>query len=313
MFGNAEDFVVDNSEKGGHKDFKQIPGTKININNTTVSNLDINIKYSDAGHSNNKGISVDQTSYSWSQYPNRDFILFDYTIKNNGAENLDNFYAAMFLDFDIEDYTENYISKDEDRNLLFQSSNGIYSGIKVLNQNVGINYGGILNAVDDLNENEKFSYLTGNKNDFSDNTKGDWSSLLSAGPFNLKAGDSLTIYFALVGGISEEKLKLNSDYAQEFSDKLFTSTKDFIVEKNKSFATVFPNPISSKINLELNLPFSQKVGINIYNTTGKNIYSEKSFYKQGISTITINRPLTKGIYFYKINTKSGVLTGKIIK
>lgn len=315
MFGNNDNYVVDNSEKGGNKDFQKKSGTKIEINNTTISNLDVNIKYSDLGHPQSNNIDVEQTSYSWTLDPYRDFILFNYNITNNGSTDLDELYVAQFLDFDIGDFSENYIKKDESRKLIFQYNDNIYTGIRLLNNTIDINYCGILDAVDNLNENLKYQYLCGKKNNFKQNQKGDWSSLLSTGPYNLIAGENLDISFAIVGGISENDLKANSDYAQSLFDKYIVNTDDLISENEKkiAFVNVVPNPIVDKINLEIFSLDSQNSRVEVFDVNGVKLYSVDKFLTNGNNNITIIKSPKPGIYFYKVTIGKNVYTGKIIK
>ncbi len=313
MFGNSDEYVADISEKGSGRDFKQLDGSNFEINSTSISNLNINIKYSDEKHPESKNILVDQTSYSWNIEPYRELILFKYKIINNGIENLDSFYISQFMDFDIPDYTENYISKDESNRLLYQYSNGIYCGVKVLDNTDKINYVSVSSAVDNLGETKKFKYLTGRLNDFKEGVKNDWSTMLSRGPYTFNSGDTLVVDFALVAGTNESNIKKNADYAQSLFDKYLVSNKNIIENETNVWVKVFPNPILDKINMELYLDTSQKVEISVFDVRGKKIYSENRYLKQGGSSISINRPLKSGIYFYKINTELGVLSGKIIK
>ena len=315
MFGNSDNYVVDNSEKGGHKDFLKQPENKIEINSTTISNLDINIKYSDLGHPQSNNIDVEQTSYSWTLDPFRDFIIFNYNITNNGTKDLSELYVAQFLDFDIGDFIENYIKKDETKKLIYQYNGNTYTGIRLLNNTLDINYCGIKDAVDMLNEELKYQYLKGSKNDFKENQKGDWSSLLSTGPYNLNTGDNLDISFVIVGGVTENDLKANSDYAQSLYNQYIVDIEDIINDNNEvaAFVNVVPNPVTDKINLEIFSSDSQKSRIEIFDVNGVKVYSGEKFLANGKNNLIINKKPLPGIYFYKVTIGKKVLTGKIIK
>ncbi len=47
------------------------------------------------------GIEISQRSYMWSYSYAEDFVLFDYTIKNNSNERLDNVYMGLYVDADV--------------------------------------------------------------------------------------------------------------------------------------------------------------------------------------------------------------------
>ncbi len=259
MIGN-ENYIADNSEKNKQKDFEKLQGTKIKINQNDQPDLDIETIYSDTNHPNSKNITVKQTSSSWIESPNREAIIFNYEIVNNGTEDLKDFYVSQFLDFDIGDYLDNKIGKNEENKLLYQYNDGIYLGIRLLNDSFNqLNYVALLNAVDILDENKKYSFLSGTNNDFNESIEGDWSSLLSVGAYNFLAGDTLNISFAVVGGTNYEQLVENSKYAQDLWNDLFTDITEIYNPKKENFVTVYPNPVINKINFDIFLQKSQEV------------------------------------------------------
>jgi glycosidase len=75
-------------------------------------------------------------------------------------------------------------------------------------------------------------------------------------------------------------------------------------------ANLFPNPVTSDINIDLKLPVSSKIVIAVYNSIGQYIgllYS--GFLQQGSKVIQLPKPtMTKGPYFMKIEYKNGTKT-----
>jgi hypothetical protein len=75
-------------------------------------------------------------------------------------------------------------------------------------------------------------------------------------------------------------------------------------------ANLFPNPVTSDINIDLKLPVSSKIVIAVYNSIGQYIgllYS--GFIQQGSKVIQLPKPtMTKGQYFMKIEYKNGTKT-----
>ncbi|HHH54623.1 MAG TPA: T9SS type A sorting domain-containing protein, partial [Bacteroidetes bacterium] len=310
MIGDSPDFIIDNSEKDKVFDFAKQQESKINISYNDVSDFDINVKYDDSSHPFSKNIKVNQTSHAWFLVPYRNFIFIDYDIKNDGVEDLDSIYLGLFMDFDIGNYSENIIKKDESRNMIYQYNNGIYLGIKLLNSDTNnIVYSGIIDAIDNFSEEKKYSYLTGMTNNFQENKKHDWSSLLSAGPYLLNSGDSIIVKYALIGGISEENIKENADIAQNFYNKNFTDNTE-IQSKELQNITVSPNPVSDKINFKINSESNQKATISIYDFTGKKMYFDRLNLTKGTNIYTLNKRYNQGVYFYKINFQNTKLTGK---
>ncbi len=311
MIGN-ENYIADNSEKNKQKDFQKLLETRIKINQNDEPDLDIEVNYSDANHPNSKNIIVKQTSASWIEVPNRETIIFNYEIVNNGTEDLKDFYVSQFLDFDIGSYLDNKIGKNEENKLIYQYNDDIYLGIRVLNDSFSqLNYVGILNAVDNLDEDKKYRFLSGINNDFDESTIGDWSSLLSAGTYNFLAGDTLNISFAVVAGTNYKQLVENSKYAQNLWDDLSTDITEIDSPKKQNFVTVYPNPVIDKINFDIFLQKSQEVILKILDADGKEIIRRKAKANTGNTTLTVNRPIAKGLYFYQIITESEIMSGKI--
>jgi len=76
-----------------------------------------------------------------------------------------------------------------------------------------------------------------------------------------------------------------------------------------SAINVFPNPSSTKLNIELFVP-SEASQIDIYNALGALVYS----HKVSSSKLQIDiSQLTNGIYFIQLQTKNEMITKKIIK
>ncbi len=312
MIGNSNDFVVDNSEKDNIFDFAKEPGSKINISYSGISDFDISINYNDSNHPLAKNLKVDQTSYAWFLVPYRNFVFIDYTIKNDGDTDLDNFFVGQFMDFDIGVYSDNRIEKDETRKMLYQYNDGIYLGIKLLNSSgKNIVYSGIIDAIDKLSENKKYPYLSGKTNQFEINKEKDWSSLVSTGPFNLNRGDSINITFAIIGGISKENIIENADIAQNIYNDNLTGAIEISNTKNQS-VSVFPNPVNDKINFKINSLSTQNGNISIYDFTGRILYSGQTKLKQGNNIFSLNKIYHRGIYFYKISLDNTEINGKFI-
>ena len=315
MFRNAVDYVADNSEKNPHNDFIPADSKGIAINATNLGDLDFNIEYNDAGHPESKNISVNQTSYSWSDFSKGNFIFFKYNIKNNGDSTLNNFYAGQFLDLDMGYYLENKIDIDSTRHAIYQyNRDSIHVGIVFLNKNQDslTVYSGILDAIDQLDEDKKYAYLSGTKNDFARDKEGDWASVLAAGPFILEPGDSLVLNFAIVGGVNKDDFINNAGKAIEVYDDLISGTKDGIaVEKYRVKA--FPNPFGDDFELQFDLEKTQFVTISLYDMKGQKVYHAKNKYFPGTNVVKINKNLKEGLYFYKINFENGSIAGKVVK
>ena len=70
-----------------------------------------------------------------------------------------------------------------------------------------------------------------------------------------------------------------------------------IKESDIDYFTCFPNPNNKIINVIINSKADNMTKINIYNSWGRTIFSEKFFVDEGSNSIIINIDLTPGVYF----------------
>lgn len=307
ILGNNNDFVADNSENEDTKDF--VKNQNIGIGFTTISDLDINLGYSDSAHPQSKNLSVVQTSYSWNSDPYRNFVIVKYDIKNNGNSIVQNLYPALFLDLDIGDYLENYIKKDDSENLIYQYNENYFIGIKKLgNSDKNSFLSGIIDAIDTWKEKDKFDFLKGNRNQYITNKKADWSILSSSGAYDIPAGSSTSVSFAIVAGTSEQQLKSNATYAQMLYNKHVVSTSESNITNNHCI--IFPNPVNEQLSIYFT--DDEEYNIEIVDILGKSIKKATRLNHQSEISIPVSE-IKSGIYFALIRNKHALQTIKVSK
>lgn len=106
----------------------------------------------------------------------------------------------------------------------------------------------------------------------------------------------------------------NNDYL--WVDNLaFTGSVTGISEKQTSInaLSVYPNPVTSNINIRFNAKESQNTNIELYNITGAKVYSEKLGEQTGTVSHTIDAAsFAKGVYILKVISGKAVENKKII-
>jgi hypothetical protein len=71
---------------------------------------------------------------------------------------------------------------------------------------------------------------------------------------------------------------------------------------------VFPNPVTDKLNLQINIPDAQEGTMKIYTITGKVVYAKVLSFKNGQNDLKIFLPgLAKGVYALQLILKSKTL------
>ena len=206
------------------------------------------------------GLRVSMHSYAFSGPVDSKYIILAYDVKNTTSSPITNLYAGIFLDWDIGSDTglvRNYSRYDAGRSLGYSYCSlpgepKAYFGIRALDTAAHfcslVNDGSI-----DLSRGAKWKWISG---EFTTIQAGpaDIHHVLSAGPFNIGAGATRTIPFALVAGDSSlQNLQENADAAK----RKWLSIKTVVgVEREES-------EIPSAYKLEQNYPNPSNPGTAI--------------------------------------------------
>ena len=199
-------------------------------------------------------ILVDQESFSWnpSNHPDADdFIVINLRATNNGDEDLQGIYVAIMANWDVDgtdlaagQLSQDWVDWDEDRQTLFtydgddtDGINPVHAALTLLDGElsahhiftfIGFNVQFDLRLFNDtarsaLMSDPAASGLT-SKQDLEaiGQTLGfsgawDYVSIISSGPYDIAAKDSITATFALVAGEDLADLQKNIDEAQRIS------------------------------------------------------------------------------------------------
>ena len=83
---------------------------------------------------------------------------------------------------------------------------------------------------------------------------------------------------------------------------------------NESYFNSYPNPANSSVTIETYLSSPDNISIDIINVLGKEVYSSKTYAKQGAFSETVNLSVfNSGLYIIQMNKGSSILTQKLIK
>lgn len=92
-----------------------------------------------------------------------------------------------------------------------------------------------------------------------------------------------------------------------------TSVKDFEFEKDFSVSNNYPNPFNPSTNLDINLPSSNQVSIEVYDIIGKLIEKKTFSLASGKHTIEYWGKGSAGIYFVVVRYGEKVFVRKIVQ
>jgi hypothetical protein len=146
----------------------------------------------------------------------------------------------------------------------------------------------------------------------------DRRSLLSAGPYNLNAGESIEIEFALVFARAYTGLNLPNLNSVELLKERITEVQVFYNESlgEEEFqlpqmeVEIYPNPFDNFITIKSNID-SQNLSYSIFDILGEKVGLGK-IQNNNQSQINLKK-LDKGIYFIRVVDGESFLTRKIIK
>jgi hypothetical protein len=84
--------------------------------------------------------------------------------------------------------------------------------------------------------------------------------------------------------------------------------------KNKDGLKIYPNPVTSELNINLDLVHSSEITFTVFNILGQSIHSEKHMLQTGTNHFSLSTArLLPGIYFLNISTEAGSIQRKFVK
>lgn len=252
MFGTGVPTVSDciRGEDGSTQDDDFRATSKLSlIRPGEVSDEYGSVSFDDAFAANPLEIDVFQETFTYDLEPFNDFVIYKYTLKNQGNSNVENLYTGLFFDWDINSDALDHARFDNVRDMGVVQNSAVnptrLAATKVLT-NIGVSsYRSIhnRNEADTLTDIKKWNYLSnGIQTQTLDNL--DVSTLTSTGPFSLEPDQSVEVAFAVIGAGSSDELLANAQAAQ------FLWNNDLIPEIDLSppgiSTSVLQNPAASK-------------------------------------------------------------------
>jgi serine protease len=330
MIGTSTTKVVNtvrNTTITPDNDFASI--VRVGIDNPTViSDFDLSGKFNDnnAAAAAKLNIEVKHRSFTWNAPGDMNYVMVQYNIKNTSNATLNNLYASIFTDWDIQDYNANRSDQNAALKLGYSfatTSTQLYAGVKVLSHTPFNMYaadnitggGGGINVADGFDTAEKYQTMSTTRTQAGTTGSGnDVINVVGTGPFNVPVGDSIVVAFALIGGANLAELETGATNAQIRYDAAFptiTATNE-ILSPTLSL-NVFPNPAKGNVNFNFNLVETEKVQIVLFDVQGKFVKQiTDAKHNSGTNNIQVSLDeLPAGIYTCKLITKNTVLNTKL--
>jgi len=200
-------------------------------------------------------LKVDYRSLVWKDSPYDKFVILEYQVNNPTASALNNFYFGIFSDWDVTTNGQNDAADWDNNNKLgyvypAQSAAKPYAGIQLLTgspayyaiDNDNTITGNPFGVYDDFTDDEKFTTISATIGSGKERLHAgiksggdDVSHVVSSGPLNIAAGQTITIAFALHAAANLSDLQNSARYA----DSVYNYTLKAIKPVGDSVATCY--------------------------------------------------------------------------
>lgn len=306
------------------------------------SEFDLEGSFNDNNSSSPLNITVDHKAFAWSKAGHRKYVIVEYTINNQSSNTLSNLYAGIFTDWDIamgnaNGYLNNIATTDDSRYLGYTyntTNNGLYAGVQVLTTDTAANdfihyaidndgTNGSVDIYSDYLSSHKYTTLSTMRTNAGER---DVSNVVSQGPFNVAAGSSIVVAFAVLAGDDLADIQETADSAwKEYNGFVLNDVTPIdttggpqplsLSEKNSGTVLypAFPNPNNGTATIQFNLEKNGNTSLEICNIMGKTVQVITSGnHSKGHHSYSVNTTnLSPGIYFYQLIQSETRITRKM--
>ncbi len=330
ILATAADHVSDvsygNAEHDRY-DFITVTGGDLSIQAGRRATMELTSRFNDGAAESPIGLTVDQKVYAWANAPWNDFVIVEYTISNTSAQTVDNIYAGVYLDWDIDDSNANFAGWDNANQLGYEWANGsAYYGVTAVSPSKAVSYRAVKNpdyVWSGFADASKYQFMTEGFKAVSSSEASDWSQLLSFGPYNLAAGKNVTVAFAILGGANLADLQANARAAHSAYLTTGVETPTEPVPLQFALAQSAPNPFTVKTapaaEIRYSLAANGPVTLRLFNLLGQEVavlasgvQSPGSYVVQWNGRDHRGAVVPSGVYFYQLKTPNFTATRKLI-
>ncbi len=280
---------------------------------TTVFNDD------NAG-TNKLGVTIKLRTYSFNVDPDKNFIILRYDITNNSGAEINNLYVGDFFDWDMieGDGSGDYTSWDDTSNLAYvyhiNGNPNTWIGTALISSS---NYGywAINNNTFGYTKSDKWKAISSGIG--STNVgPADIAEITSGGPFNIKAGGTLDVAFAITAGNNLNDLRTGIQNARTKYGNILTdvTNKGKEVVYTYNLFQNYPNPFNPSTKISYQLSKNGYVTLKVYDILGNLVKTIISGYQtKGNHVVNFNGDnLASGVYFYRINAGNFIAARKML-
>jgi len=338
MYGTSEANLVNSvrdPERGESfqtNDFYPLSFVQINNPGVIADQEGISVFNDNNAGEQKLNIETELRTYSFSDDGNDNYIILKYIFKNQSGVDYSSFYTGIYFDWDIDDegYAENITKFDSQNNFGYAYHDAIdkpFIGMALLTEGTTGYYGiandgldGGIGVYEGFSDANKWLTLT---NGLSKTEAGpsDVSSVISAGPFEIKADSTLVVAFSLSAGIDLNSIQNSVANSRDRYNSILTDISDEDLELPTEFSLSqnYPNPFNPSTTIKYSIPNDvrgekQEVRLQVYDILGRKVATLiNKQQKTGNYEVKFDASnFTSGVYFYKIQVGSFLNIKKMI-
>ncbi|MBI4546346.1 MAG: S8 family serine peptidase [Ignavibacteriae bacterium] len=282
----------------------------------------IKCAYTDSGitsGTNRLGVRISQRSYAYTTPFDSDYVIVRLDVKNGSASPITNAYVGIYADWDVGRYDRNLLGYDAGRRLGYEwdSVGSNYYGVCLVYPLTAASYRAVNNPAyiyDGFSEANKYAFLSQGFVLTQGSPVDDWSMILSAGPYTINVGDSVTVGFAFIGGVDLLDLQGNADAAKAIWPLILDAEEEREgIPRTYALHQNYPNPFNPTTSITYDLPQASIVSVKVFDVLGRKVAvlidGEQT---AGRHSMQFNASsLASGMYFYRITARSiGLQSGR---
>ena len=293
--------------------------------------------FSDENDSSPLGIETHLNTFSFTEDGYEDLIILKYVMYNTTSVTVNNLYAGVFFDLDMNDYANDSVGYDNTGQFAYIMDNDSDESEKI-NEIIGTalisdtqyGYQPLNNRDSSFNDDtqrdtnpvftdeDKWLSLSGGVADYG--YTGDVAVIASGGPYSIEPGGYINIAFAVAGGYTIDSLRTSIQNARLKYAGIPTDVEDNNEELSYNFSLSqnYPNPFNPSTTVKFSVPTGSAVQTTlvVYNILGQKVASlinkKMSPGEYSITFDSSKYGLSSGVYFYRLTAGSHVTTKKMI-
>ncbi|MGQ9708379.1 MAG: C25 family cysteine peptidase [bacterium] len=271
-------------------------------------------QFSDAHHSEPRGITITQRSFVSARTQHKDFMVLEYRIHNNDTITISEVWTGVACDFrtapwnSLDEY--DYAGTDSSRILAYvrASPETLALGVRPI---YPPETGGWANCIyhntyinDGFAKDEKMRFLDGRLRSPTGTSMGNWHAFVSSGPFTIQPGDSQIVAFVICGGRTVTQMAASSDSALDWYEPQVGVAQEKALVTPIGTIEIRPRLFSRRVMVHYRLNQIQPLSVTVRDAAGR-VVERFEVPMVGLTGSFMWQPASnqKGVFFISVGDR----------